>query len=208
MLHSYARFGWSLNIGEHLARAFRRPCQCWPLAPARPRPAGSKTERRYDAVRARLTQCNKRAARGSHPLPTSKRTVSPNRICHGCGKELVGDSMRCKSCSTEIMTEQRDAAGRLARTAAQSSEAQLKRAATQQINALAQHAWKPSDPPSWLTPDFYSEKIRPALMSLRGSVIARRLKVSCSYANGIRKGLRPHPRHWKTLADIVGFNQL
>jgi hypothetical protein len=102
------------------------------------------------------------------------------------------------------MTEQRSAAGRLARTAAQTSEAQLKRAATQQINALAQHAWKSSDQPTWLTAEFYSEKIQPALISVRGSVIARTLKVSNSYARDIRKRRKiPHPRHWKALSQLT-----
>jgi len=86
-------------------------------------------------------------------------------------------------------------------------KAQQKRAATQQINAPAQHAWKPSDQPSWLTADFYTEKIQPALLSVRGSAMARRLKVSYSYANDIRKGLVPHPRHWDALAKLAGLSE-
>jgi len=165
----------------------------------------SKNARSY-GVPARLTQHNKRIAKGSERLPTAKAAVKPLRICHGCGKELVGDSVHCKSCSTEIMTEQRSAAGLLARTAAQTSEAQLKRALTQQVNAVAQHAWKPSDQPAWLTADFYSKTVQPALVSVRGSQIARALKVSNSYARDIRKGrAQPHPRHWSVLANLVGF---
>jgi CRISPR-associated endonuclease Cas1 len=164
----------------------------------------SKSKGRYDVPPARLTQSNKRAAKNGQQLPAAKSSVKPQQICHDCGKELVGDSIRCKSCSTEIMTEQRDAAGRVARAAALTSEAQQKRATTQQINALAQHAWKPSDQPSWLTKEFFSEKIQPALIALRGSSIARTLNVSNSYARDIRKGLVvPHPRHWRALANIV-----
>jgi hypothetical protein len=165
----------------------------------------SKSVRR-NVLPARLTQRNKRTAKGSKPVPTAKASVKPERICHSCGKELVGDSTHCKSCSTEMMTEQRNAAGRIARVAALAPEAQLRRAATQQINAVAQHAWKPSDQPPWLTADFYSERIQPALLSVLGSVIARALKVSNSYARDIRKGRRlPHPRHWGVLAKLVGF---
>jgi CRISPR-associated endonuclease Cas1 len=164
-----------------------------------------KSVRRYDVLPARLTQGNKRAVKGDQPLPTVKSPVKPKRVCHSCGKELFGDWNHCKSCSTEIMTEQRDAAGRIARTLALSPEAQQKRAATQQINALARHAWKPSDQPAWLTADFYSEQIQPALLPVRGSLIARALKVSNSYARDICKGKRlPHPRHWKKLAALVG----
>lgn len=103
----------------------------------------------------KLTQRNKRIARGRNPLPTPKPTVKPTRVCLDCGKQVIGDSIRCKACSTEAMTEQRDAAGRRARTVALSSRAQQKRAATQQINALAQHAWKALDQPSRLTEKFY-----------------------------------------------------
>lgn len=161
-----------------------------------------KKERSYH-LPARLTQQNKRIAKGSNPIPKPKPVVRPTRYCRNCGKTIIGDSIHCKSCSTEIMTEQRDAAGRIARTVALGHEAQQKRAATQQINALAQHAWKPSDQPSWLTERFYSEQIQPAILSVRGSAIARRLKVSYSYANDIRKGLVPHPRHWVALANLA-----
>jgi len=162
-----------------------------------------KKERSFQ-LSARLTQRNKRVAKGSNPIPKPKPVVKPTNLCRNCGKEIIGDSVRCKSCSTEIMTEQRDAAGRIARTAALSPEAQQKRAATQQINALAQHAWKPSDQPSWLTAEFYSGRIQPGLLSVRGSLIARALKVSNSYARDIRKGHQPHPRHWATLAKLAG----
>ena len=158
---------------------------------------------------ARLTQRNKRVAKGSDPLPKAKSDVRPIRLCLDCGKEIIGDSIHCKSCSTEIMTPQRDAAGRLARVAALASDAQLKRAATQKTNALAQHAWKPSDQPAWLTATFYSEQIQPALLSVRGSLIARALKVSNSYARDIRKGrVVPHPRHWGVLANLVGYHSI
>lgn len=165
----------------------------------------SKSARRSDVLPARLTQRNKRIAKGSELLPKAKTSVKPDRVCHECGKQIIGDSVRCKACSTEIMTPQRDAAGKLARVAAQAHEAQSRRAATQQINALAQHAWKPEDQPHWLTKDFYSEKIHPALHAFSGSFIARTLNVSNSYARDIRKGLTiPHARHWKTLAQIAG----
>ena len=165
----------------------------------------TKNNRHY-VLPSRLTQRNKRAAKGKELQPTAKATVKPGRLCNNCGKEIIGDSIHCKSCATEIMTPQRNAAGKLARVAALTSDAQLKRAATQQINALAQHAWKSSDQPAWLTPKFYSEQIRPALLSVRGSLIARALKVSSSYARDIRKGgVVPHPRHWATLANLVGY---
>lgn len=168
-----------------------------------------KNRHRNDILPARLTHRNKRLAKGSEPSAKTKVTVKPKQICHSCGKELIGDSIRCKACSTEFMTPQIDAAGRLARTAAQTLEAQQKRAETQRINALAQHAWKPEDQPSWLTNEFYSEKIQPALAAFSGSSIARTLSVSSRYARDIRKGLVvPHPRHWEALANLVGYSPI
>jgi DNA-directed RNA polymerase subunit RPC12/RpoP len=153
---------------------------------------------------ARLTQSNKRVAKGSNPLPKPKPDVRPTRHCADCGKEIIGDSIHCKYCSTQIMTDQRNAAGRKARSLAHNPEAQRKRAATQTINALAQHAWKESDQQPWLTSDFYMEEIQPALSSIRGPVIAKRLNVSYHYARDIRNGrVVPHPRQWKALADLV-----
>jgi len=54
-------------------------------------------------------------------------------------------------------------AARIGRLTANGPEAQLKRANTQRKNALAQHAWEPSDQPAWLTEKFYSEKVQPVL---------------------------------------------
>ena len=53
-----------------------------------------------------------------------------------------------------------------------STEAQVKRSNTQRENALAQHAWKPSDQPAWLTAKVYADKIQPILASMSASTIA------------------------------------
>jgi hypothetical protein len=82
----------------------------------------------------------------------------------------------------------------------------LKRASTQRKNALAQHAWKPSDQPAWLTEKFYSKKVQPMLAALSASAIARQISVSRCYAGRIREGYRPHPRHWQALAVLAGVS--
>jgi CRISPR-associated endonuclease Cas1 len=179
-----------------------------PVAEWFTREIGLSQRARRHIQRARLTQRNKRVAKDGEPLPRPKVTLRPRGICHSCGKELGGDSIHCKSCSTEIMTDQRDEAGRIARIAAHAPKAKLKRAATQQVNARAQHAWKPSDHPSWLTAEFYSDQIQPALLSVRGSVIAKSLRISNSYARDVRKGRRiPHPRHWAALAELTRLTE-
>ena len=95
-------------------------------------------------------------------------------------------------------------AARIGRQTANGPEAQLKRAETQRQNALAQHSWKESDQPAWLTEAFYLEKVQPLLAQLSASAIARRISVSRWYAGRIREGYRPHPRHWPQLAELAG----
>jgi len=95
------------------------------------------------------------------------------------------------------------AAALIGRQTAHSPEARLKRANTQRKNALAQHAWKPSDQPAWMTEKLYSEKVQPVLAAIPASAIARRISVSRWYAGRIREGYRPHPRHWQTLAELA-----
>jgi hypothetical protein len=97
-------------------------------------------------------------------------------------------------------------AARIGRQTANNPEAQVKRANTQRRNALAQHAWKPSDQPAWLTDKFYCEKVQPLLATISASVIARQISVSRWYAGRIREGYRPHPRHWQALAELVGVS--
>ena len=107
---------------------------------------------------------------------------------------LVPSAMRPRTCST---LHGKDA----------KRQTVPKRASTQRKNALAQHYWKPSDQPLWLTEKFYSEKVQPILATMSASAIARRISVSRWYAGRIREGYRPHPRHWKTLTELVGLEQ-
>src|SRR5258705_12969812 len=95
----------------------------------------------------------------------------------------------------------------IGRQTANGPEAQAKRATKARKNALAQHSWKPSDQPSWLTEKFYADKIQPLLASLSASAIARLISVSRWYAGRLREGYRPHPRHWQALAELVGLNR-
>jgi CRISPR-associated endonuclease Cas1 len=155
---------------------------------------------------ARLTEHYRREVKGGIPLPESQSGFKPKRLCRGCGREIAYRASRCKSCVKEILSAHITEAAYVGRIAAQSPKAQLKRAATQQINARARYAWKPSEQPSWLTEDFYSVKILPRLASVSGSLIAKELNVSYSYADDIRKGRIPHPRHWKTLAELAGLS--
>jgi CRISPR-associated endonuclease Cas1 len=154
----------------------------------------------------RLTQGNKRQAKGTPPLPPSIKGPRRENLCRGCGKTIQDGRMNCARCSVDDATKNMLDAARIGRQTANGPEAQEKRAHTQRKNALAQHAWKSSDQPAWLTDTFYSEKVQPVIAAISASVIARQILVSRWYAGRIREGYRPHPRHWEALAKLVGVS--
>ena len=165
-----------------------------------------KTIRRPDAPFAtRLTQGNKREAKGAALVPPPIRPTRLERLCPECGKIIKNQSTTCSSCAVSDATKNMLSAARIGRQTANGPEARAKRAVTNRKNALAQHAWKSSDQPAWLTEKFYSEKIQPLLALQSASALAGKISVSRWYAGRIREGYRPHPRHWKKLAEFVGL---
>ncbi len=166
-----------------------------------------ETKARRNHFPARLTQQNKREARGGNSLSTAAVGLKPEKACQGCGVVIAGSATHCRSCSRENHTQELIEAAKVGRIAAQAPEAQQKRSATQQINARARYDWKSSDQPDWLTAVFYSEKVVPSLASVSATSIAKRLNVSYSYADDIRKGRVPHPRHWKVLTELTGLSK-
>jgi hypothetical protein len=153
----------------------------------------------------RLTQRHRTEAKGRVWTPSVKFSKS-DHLCRGCGKKILEARTHCGQCAVGSATERLVDVARLGRQTANSSEAQLKRANTQRTNALAQHAWKPSDQPTLLTESFYAQKIQPLLALLSASAIARQISVSRCYAGRLREGHRPHPRHWLALAKLVGVS--
>jgi hypothetical protein len=92
--------------------------------------------------------------------------------------------------------------------ASHSAESELKRGATQRRRHQAQRTWNIWNHPTWLTEQFYSEQIQPRLRTVEVKTIAAALGVSFTYASYIRAGRRrPHPRHWGSLAQLVGLSQ-
>jgi len=153
----------------------------------------------------RLTQRFKREAKGAPSLPSLVRAPRRENLCRGCGKTIQAGRINCAHCAVDDATKNMLDAARIGRQTANGPEAQLKRAITQRKNALAQHSWKSSDQPEWLTEKFFSEKIQPLLASTSARAIARQISVSRWYAGRIREGYRPHPRHWQTLGNLVGI---
>jgi hypothetical protein len=73
-------------------------------------------------------------------------------------------------------------------------------------HAVANTWWDPSSLPNWLTKQCYVEQIQPRLRGKKVREIANVMQVSQPYAAFVRSGRRrPHPRHWRVLAELVRF---
>ena len=165
------------------------------------------TIRRPDApVATRLSQDNKRVAKGAPAQQPPKRVLSQQNICAGCGKPIGRDSKHCGECAVKHSTASLIVGAQLGRIAAQNSTAKARRKETKRAHDLARSKWSRSQP-TWLTEDAYITQIQPQLRNASLSQIAAATGVSIPYASDIRKGRRrPHQRHWHTLARLVGIS--
>lgn len=165
--------------------------------------ASTTKTRRHDSP-TRLTQTSKREVRGGAPLTAPKLPIGFQRVCANCGNQIASGSERCRPCAEEISVGRITGLAVKGRVASHSEQAEAKRSATQAANSASLRKWSSSGNPPWLTEEFYLKKIRPLLGTLSGRAIMRKLAVSHGYAAEIRKGRIPHPRHWLTLAELVG----
>jgi CRISPR-associated endonuclease Cas1 len=153
-------------------------------------------------IATRLTQRNKREVKGSE-VPGVKRP-KPEHVCSGCGKPIRAERNHCANCAIDGATERLVNAARIGRVAARSPEARARHADSERRHANARSSWDASSQPAWLTGEMYSQEIQPLLAGVSTSAIRSRIGVSRWYAGRIRKGYRPHPRHWLALAELVG----
>jgi len=167
----------------------------------------STTQRRTESAQAptHLTQAHRRGAKGGSPETTLRVALQSENLCPGCGRKIRTESKTCVQCGVPSSTKNMLSAARIGRLTANGPEAQAKRASKARKNALAQHSWKDSDQPAWLTAEFFAGKVQPQLASVSMSAIRSALGVSKWYASKIRQGYRPHPRHWQVLAGLVGM---
>jgi CRISPR-associated endonuclease Cas1 len=146
-----------------------------------------------------LTGDHRREGRGGEH---ARRIVSPPKrpkICKVCGVECRGN--HCASCASVHSRKELDK-GRLV---AQTLESRAQRSATQKAHVDAIRNWKPSEKFAWLDRKTYINKIQPRLAGVAISTVRSALGISEPYAAFIRSGSRvPHPRHWLTLAKLVG----
>jgi hypothetical protein len=163
------------------------------------------TIRRPDRPLAtRLTQQTKRNARTCPAQMPLKAPPRQQHVCAGCGKPIASKHDHCRECLVPISSKSLVNAAWVGRIAAQSAEAQRRRAATHQRHVVAQRAWSPAQQPAWLNEEAYRRQIQPRLAGLTNKIIAETLGVSMPYAADVRRGhRRPHPRHWQALSNLV-----
>jgi len=155
----------------------------------------------------RLTQSHRRQAKGGPSAPSAALPPRPPAVCRDCGALVRPGRSFCASCGVVFSRAGLIKAARLGRVAGHSPPARARQAEKQRRHAAAVKAWNPSDQPDWLTEEVYREKIQPRLRSITVSVISSGLSISAPYAAEIRAGrYMPHPRHWLTLARLVGVS--
>jgi CRISPR-associated endonuclease Cas1 len=155
----------------------------------------------------RLTQRHKREAKGSSPSPPSKPIPRRENICRGCGKTIRAGRIHCANCAISPAIQRLIDAARMGRMKAQTPEVRAKQVDSRRRHAEALSSWAASSQPDWLTAEVYSQKIQPLLTRVSSSSIASLIGVSRWYAGRIRRGYRPHPRHWQALAQLVSASQ-
>jgi CRISPR-associated endonuclease Cas1 len=149
--------------------------------------SGSSSTSKIEAPATRLTQDRKREAKGIPTRPLSDTAIVERTL-----------ALATVSSKTQLVPK-------LARLDRFDPVAQARRIESQRRQAAARRAWNPAEIPVWLDKKFYREKIQPHLLTHRVSEIQAALFVSEPYSLRIRSGRSvPHPRHWLTLARLVG----
>lgn len=172
-------------------------------------------QRLWDSVRkparertlpTRLTQRRRSEGRGNEFVPDVPAAPYPQKVCPGCGATTRRGRL-CPTCGREVSREKLIELAKMGRIAAQRPESQIKHAETQRRHQAAKREWLSSPKLHWPTETTYVEKIQPALATVPISRLSSALGVSESYAADIRAGRhRPHPRHWRALAELGGVS--
>jgi hypothetical protein len=159
------------------------------------------------APATRLTQDHRRQAKEAVAPIRPKLPPRPPSVCRGCGASIKYGRTYCPSCGVTFSRESLIELAKVGRVAGHSPEARNRQAEKQRQHAAAVKSWHPSNKPEWLTEKVFRERIQPRLAAITVPVISSTLGISEPYASLIRaKRYLPHPRHWQTLAGLVGIS--
>lgn len=157
-------------------------------------------------IPTRLTQTSRREGRHHAREQTLPENPTPLKICRSCGADLKRGRSTCSKCSISVARDNLRIAARLGRIKTHGAIAQARRGATQTRQQVALKNWDPNSLPSWLTEEVFRKRVQPLLAQFQVPRIAESIGISQPYATSIRRGERlPHPRHWLTLASLVGL---
>jgi hypothetical protein len=170
--------------------------------------SGIRKQIRHHRPPSRLTQLHRREAKGISIQPTPTPPPRIDSYCRECGAKIGRGRNHCAPCAIKLSTSGLIEAAARGRVVAQGDEAQARRSKTQLRHRAAFLAWKSSDLPLWLDEKCYLTEIQPRVRRITLSVLSSKLDISIPYAVDIRSARRiPHPRHWETLARLVGLSE-
>ncbi len=95
----------------------------------------------------RLTQRHRREAKAGTSSTPTKPAPRPQAICRICGTPIARGRRYCASCVTTVAKENLVEVARSGRVAAQSPEAQARRAETKRRHDISRQSWLPSSLP-------------------------------------------------------------
>jgi len=95
-------------------------------------------------------------------LPTTSAPI-PQCVCRVCGTPIAPGRRYCRRCVRTISKENLVEVARSGRAAAQTPEAQARRAATKHRHDISRQGWLPSSLPAWLDNECYTTEIQPML---------------------------------------------
>jgi hypothetical protein len=168
--------------------------------------SAGKSTGKEPTIPTRLTQRRRSAGRGNTALALVNSVPRRARICEVCGAEEVKNRY-CRSCAVEVARETMAQVALIGHSKPKTSNVKARISKTLSDHAVANSWWSPSSLPEWLNEEFYAQNVQPHLRTVKVREIAQAMQVSQAYAAFIRSGRRrPHPRHWKALAGLVGVS--
>ena len=167
---------------------------------------GTVKRLKFHFLPTRLTHSRRSDAKAGNPLSRVPALPQLQRRCPLCGGAVTTGSEYCAKCVPGVNRENLLRQAKLGRIATHSAMAEARRAATHAKQVEALREWNPCDLPEWLDENCYLQNVLPGLAKLSVKKIRLAIDVSHPYATLIKRGSKiPHPRHWKSLANLAGI---